>query len=159
MQWHKDFLEWFGFDVIYSYGPPESLSSKDILNISNAALKNEISAIVDNLQSGTDFGARISSESGSIHVIFTNFPNAVPNTNSYLDMIEYNIEKLINGIETYEFKLGKIQNLENQIINIENQRNGLLIILIILSIIILILFITKKKSESGRDYGRNFKKN
>lgn len=148
MKWHEDFLKWFGFSVIYSYGPPESLSTQDIINISIAASKNEVTAIVDNLQSGTDFGARISSESGSIHVIFTNFPNALPNTESYLDMIEYNIQKLINGIQTYEFKQGEIQNLENQIINIEIQRNALFVAFLIttlIAMILLIIYIKRKE--------------
>ncbi len=147
MQWYKDFLEWFGFDVVYSYGPPESLSTQDIINISKAASNNEVTSIVDNLQSGTDLGARISSESGSIHIIFTNFPGAIPNTDSYLDMIEYNIQKLINGISTYEFKQGEILNLENEINHIELQRNALFVGFLLLTLISLILIIIYKKNK------------
>jgi len=147
MQWYEDFLEWFGFNVVYSYGPPEGLSTQDIINISIAASNSEVTAIVDNLQSGTDFGARISSESGSIHVIFTNFPSAIPDTDSYLDMITYNIQKLINGISTYEFKQGEILNLETEIINIEIQRNALFVGFIILALISIILIIIYKKNK------------
>ena len=147
MQWHEDFLEWFGFNVIYSYGPPDSISAQDIVNISLAASNNEVSTIVDNLQSGTDFGARISSESGSIHVIFTNFPGAIPNTESYLDMITYNIQKLTNGISTYEFKQGEIFKLENKIIDIEIQRNALFVGVIILGFISILMIIIYKKNK------------
>ena len=78
MEWQSDFIKWLGLNVISYYAPPESLSTQDMLNISNAAQKNEICVIIDNLQSGTDFGARIASESGASHVIFTNFPGAIP---------------------------------------------------------------------------------
>lgn len=136
MSWHKDFLEWLGFDVVYSYGPPQSLSTQDELDIINAATENEVYVVIDNLQSGTDFGAEVSSKSGATHVIFTNFPGAIPGTDTYLEMIEYNTDKLIEAIKTYEYKKGDIATLEQDIKNLEFQRgifaalSGVFIILI-----------------------------
>lgn len=136
MLWQKDFLEWLGFDVVYSYGPPQSLSTQDELDIINAATENEVYAVIDNLQSGTDFGAEVSSKSGASHVIFTNFPGAIPGTDTYLEMIEYNTDKLIEAINTYEYKKGDIAALEEDIKNLELQRSifaalsGIFIILI-----------------------------
>lgn len=145
MTWQKDFLEWLGLDIAYSYGPPQSLSAQDEVDIINIAENNEICVIVDNLQSGTDFGSRVASESGATHVIFSNFPDAVPKTDTYLDMITYNTELLIDGIDTYEFKKGEIANLEDQINNLEFQRNISIVVSGMLILLSVILFTIYKK--------------
>jgi ABC-type Zn uptake system ZnuABC Zn-binding protein ZnuA len=145
MQWHSDFISWLGLNVSISYLPPESLSMQDMINISNVANKGEIFAIIDNLQSGTDFGAKLASESETSHVIFTNFPGALPGTDTYFDMITYNTEQIINGISTYEYKQGEITELENKISSIELQRNLSLFGIVILVLIACIFLIMYKK--------------
>lgn len=145
MSWQKDFVENLGLNVAYSYGPPQGLSVQDILDIKNAAIDNNVCAIIDNLQSGTEIGADVSSESGASHVIFTNFPGAIPGTDNYLDMITYNTEQLIGGIENFEYKKGDISELESQISNLEIQRNASIILAIIFVILSLIFYILYKK--------------
>ena len=145
MEWQSDFIKWLGLNVINNYAPPESLSTQDMINISNAAHAYEISAIIDNLQSGTDFGARISSESGSSHVILTNFPGAIPGTYTYLDMITYNTEQIINGISTYYYKQGEIAELESYASGLELQRNILLFLVVIFGLLVSIILILYKK--------------
>jgi len=145
MKWQKEFLEWLGLNVIYSYGPPQGLSSQDQLNVINAASTNDICAIVDNLQSGVEFGAKVASETGASHIIFTNFPGAIPGTNTYLDMITYNTEQLTKGIQTYEYKQGDISKLQKQVSDLELQRNILLLLTIIFAILIVILLLIYKK--------------
>ena len=145
MQWQQDFLEWLGCNVTSSYGPPEGLSTQDMLNVAKAASSEEICAIVDNLQSGTDFGARIASESGASHVIFTNFPQAIPGTDTYLKMISYNTEQLINGIATFEYKQGEIATLGQKVSLLELERNVSLLVVAILGISAFILLLLYKK--------------
>jgi ABC-type Zn uptake system ZnuABC Zn-binding protein ZnuA len=128
MEWQQEFLEWLGAQVTFSYGPPEGLSTQDMLNVSNVAAEGNIAAIVDNLQSGTDFGSHIASESGASHVIFTNFPGAVPGSDTYLEMITYNTQQLLNGIATYEYKQGDIASLESQLHSMELQRKMALVV-------------------------------
>jgi ABC-type Zn uptake system ZnuABC Zn-binding protein ZnuA len=143
MQWQKDFLEWLGLNVTYSYGPPQGLSIQDELEVINSA--ENVYVVVDNLQSGTDFGARVASESGASHVIFTNFPEAIPNTDTYLDMITYNTEKLIKGIANYEYKLGEISKLQSQISDLELQRNISFAVIAMFIVLTLFLFIILRK--------------
>ena len=143
MQWQKDFLNWLGLNVTYSYGPPQGLSVQDELEVI-AAAENAF-AVVDNLQSGTDFGARVASESGASHVIFTNFPGAIPNTENYLDMITYNAQQLIKGIKTFEQKQGEISDLQSQISNLELQRNISFILALMFVILAFVIFIMYKK--------------
>jgi len=145
MSWQKDFLEWLGLNVTYSYGPPQGLSAQDQIEVINASNQNDVSVIVDNLQSGTDFGGKVASESGASHVIFTNFPGAIPGTDTYLEMIEYNTEQLIKGIETHEYKQGEINTLQNQINDLETQRNISLFLVGIFAILSIVLYMLYKK--------------
>lgn len=145
MSWQKDFVEDLGLNVVHSYGPPQGLSVQDILDIKEAAIDNDVCAIIDNLQSGTEVGAEAASGSGASHVIFTNFPGAVPGTDTYLDMINYNTEQLIEGIQTYEYKKGDIAELESQISNLELQRNSMIVLAVIFVILALVFYIMYKK--------------
>ena len=145
MQWQKDFIESLGLNVTYYYGPPEGLSTQDMLNVSQAASTTDIVAIIDNLQSGTEFGSRIASETGASHVIFTNFPGAVPGSETYLEMLTYNTQQLINGITTYEYKQGDIATLEGQLTTTELQRNTAIILAGIFAILAIVLLIMYRK--------------
>ena len=145
MQWQKDFVEWLDLNVTYSYAPPESLSVQDELDIINAASSGDICAVIDSLQSGTDFGARVTSESGASHIIFTNFPGAIPGTDTYLEMIIYNTNQLTEGIEAYEYKQGGLQELESQISGLEVQRNASLVIAAMFGILACVFVVMYKK--------------
>ncbi|MFW6121873.1 MAG: metal ABC transporter substrate-binding protein [Petrotogales bacterium] len=145
MEWQKDFIEWLGLNVTYFYGSENLLSVQDKLKVSDAASSGDICAVIDNLQSGTEFGAQIASEAGASHIIFTNFPEAVPGTSTYLEMITYNTNQLIDGIATYEYKQGEIAKLENKLSTVELERNASLLGLIILGLLTGTLAIIYKK--------------
>lgn len=145
MKWLEGFFEFLGLNVTYSYGPPQGLSLQDELDVINAASSNEVCAVIDNLQSGTDFGARVASESGASHVIFTNFVDAIPGTETYLDMITYNADQLIKGIAAYEYKKGELAELKSQISNLELQRNIFLVFAVIFVILTLTFYIIYRK--------------
>jgi ABC-type Zn uptake system ZnuABC Zn-binding protein ZnuA len=145
IKWLKDYIEFLGLNITYSYGPPQGLSLQDELDVINAATSNEVCVVIDNLQSGTDFGARIASESGASHVIFTNFVDAIPGTETYLDMITYNTDQLIKGIATYEYKKGELAELKNQISNLEFQRNIFLVFAVIFVILTLTFYTIYRK--------------
>jgi ABC-type Zn uptake system ZnuABC Zn-binding protein ZnuA len=145
MQWQQDFLEWLELNVTYSFGPPQGLSLQDELEIINKVSSEDVYVVVDNLQSGTDFGASVASGLGISHVIFTNFPGAIPGTDTYLDMITYNIYQLIEGIETYVHQEGSFSELQNQVSDLELQRNISIIFTMIFVILVCILLILYKK--------------
>lgn len=145
MQWQKDFLEWIGLNVTYSYPPPESLSVQDELDVITAASQPGVTAVVDNLQSGTAFGARVASETGSSHVIFSNFPGAVPNTDTYLDMITYNTDQLINGILSFDHTSGQTKDLHDQLETMQLQRNAFGITTLLAFVLCIVLFLMYKR--------------
>jgi len=145
MEWQKDFVEYLGLDVVTYYGPEEGLSTQDKLNISNAADNEEVAIIIDNLQSGTEFGEQTAEQTGKIHVVFTNFPGGIENVDSYLDMIKYNTAELVKGIAKYDYKK---ENLDiTEISNFEFQRNLALVIALISIISTILLFVMYKKNK------------
>ena len=52
------FVEWLGFKVIADYPAPEMISTRQFLELLLIGKREKADLIVDNLQSGTDFGTR-----------------------------------------------------------------------------------------------------
>jgi len=97
MSWLQTFIESVGFNVVATYNPPETLSAGDINNLLETAKRENVELVVDNLQIDTDFGASIANQAGAEHVVLTNFPGAIPKTETLAEMLQYNSEQLFNG--------------------------------------------------------------
>jgi ABC-type Zn uptake system ZnuABC Zn-binding protein ZnuA len=118
MGWLKTFIESAGFTVVATFNPPETLSAGDITTLIETAQNESVALVVDNLQIDTEFGAGIASQVGAEHVVLTNFPGAVPNTETLPEMLRYNAEQLFNGTVTWKatstLKAEKV-DLQNQV--------------------------------------------
>ncbi len=101
MNWLKTFIESVGFNVVATYNPPETLSTGDITALLETAQTEGVALIVDNLQIDVEFGAEIASEVGAEHVVLTNFPGAIPNTETLPKMLRHNAEQLFNSTATW----------------------------------------------------------
>jgi ABC-type Zn uptake system ZnuABC Zn-binding protein ZnuA len=101
MRWLKTFIESAGFNVVATYNPPETLSLGETNSLLETAQSEEVSLIVDNLQIDVEFGAEIASEVGAEHVVLTNFPGAIPNTETLPKMLRHNAEQLFNSTVTW----------------------------------------------------------
>ena len=101
MNWLKTFIESVGFKVVTTYNPPETLSSGDITDLLQTEQTEGVALIVDNLQIDVEFGAEIASEVGAEHVVLTNFPGAIPNTETLPKMLRHNAEQLFNSTVTW----------------------------------------------------------
>ncbi len=99
IRWQEGFVRWLGFEVIATYLSPEKLSLKKALELIKKGKEENVMIIIDNLQSGTDFGAKLASELGATQVILSNFPGAIPGTESHLKLIEYNAKQLLDAVE------------------------------------------------------------
>jgi ABC-type Zn uptake system ZnuABC Zn-binding protein ZnuA len=116
MSWLQTFIESAGFTVVATYNPPETLSAGDIANLLDTAQSEGVALVVDNLQIDTEFGAGIASQVGAEHVVLTNFPGAVPNTETLSKMLRYNMEQLFNSTvlwqstSTLRAQRGDLQN-------------------------------------------------
>jgi len=118
MKWQETFVESVGFDVVATYNPPETLSAADITALVETAQREEVALIIDNLQISVEFGARIASQVGAVHVVLTNFPGAVPETGNLTQMFHYNAEQLFEGLRTWRSTSAlraEMESLKNQL--------------------------------------------
>jgi ABC-type Zn uptake system ZnuABC Zn-binding protein ZnuA len=102
MDWQASFVSWLGFDVAVTYGMPEGLSLRDLATLAGEGRDAGATLVVDNLQSGVSFGAKLAHEIGAIHVVLSNFPGAMPATATVLDLFAQNAEALFTAIEPVE---------------------------------------------------------
>lgn len=115
MEWQQSFVEELGFSVVGTYAPPETLSIKDVSDLITTGKNEGAILVIDNLQSGTDVGSEIAAAIGGYHVVLTNFPNAVPETQSISEMLEYNAQQLFDAVRKYYEEEEKILELESQL--------------------------------------------
>jgi ABC-type Zn uptake system ZnuABC Zn-binding protein ZnuA len=118
MGWLKTFIESAGFTVVATFNPPETLSASDITSLVETAQSEGVALVVDNLQIDSEFGAEIASQVGAEHVVLTNFPGAIPNTETLPKMLRYNAEQLSNGTVTWKFTStlrAERSDLQNQV--------------------------------------------
>lgn len=98
-EFQKDFVNWLGFNVIATYPPPEMISTKQFLKLLLKGKTENVALIIDNLQSGTEFGSKLAFDLGATQIVLSNFPGATPETDSYVKLIKYNATQLFNGIK------------------------------------------------------------
>jgi ABC-type Zn uptake system ZnuABC Zn-binding protein ZnuA len=151
MEWQMAFVEWLGFNVTAYYGPPEGLSVQDQLDVTDAASQEEVTMVIDNLQSTTEFGTLVSADTGKSHVVLTNYPSAYPNTYNYLDMIDYNTDKLIEGVKTYDHKRGEIATLEQEVKDLEVQNAAYMsmAVIFLIAAVLMGLVLVRSRSRDG----------
>lgn len=101
MAWQAEFVAWLGFNIVATYGMPENLSLKDLVDLAQVGKENEAVLVIDNLQSGVRFGAKLAREVGAVHVVLSNFPGAMPKTATVLDLFAENAEALFAAIEPF----------------------------------------------------------
>jgi ABC-type Zn uptake system ZnuABC Zn-binding protein ZnuA len=118
MAWLKTFIESAGFTVVATFNPPETLSAGDITDLIVTAQNEGVALVVDNLQIDTEFGAEIANEAGAEHVVLTNFPGAIPKTESLSEMLRYNTQQLFSHTITWRSTSSlkaETDNLRNQV--------------------------------------------
>ena len=103
MKWQKAFVESAGFQVVATYNPPETLSVSDINDLIDTAESEGVALIVDNFQVDVEFGKSIADEVGAEHVVLTNFPGAIPGTESLAEMFRYNAEQLFKSVSAWNY--------------------------------------------------------
>ncbi len=99
MAWQEPFVAWLGFNITATYGIPGDLSLKDLVALTAVGAESEVILVIDNLQSGVSFGAKLAHEVNAIHVVLSNFPGAMPRTATVLDLFAQNAEALFSAIE------------------------------------------------------------
>jgi zinc transport system substrate-binding protein len=97
-QMQADFVQWVGFNLVTSYGRPDSLTPQVVKDLVDQGRAENVTLIIDNLQSGQDAGAGIAEELGCQRVILSNFPGGFDNTETWEKAIDQNIELILGAI-------------------------------------------------------------
>jgi zinc transport system substrate-binding protein len=87
----KELLAWMGLTVVGTYGRPESLSTRDVVRLSQLGRERRVVAVIDNLQSGPHAGKGIAEAVGAAHVALTGFPAE----GGYLAALEQNVDAVL----------------------------------------------------------------
>jgi len=146
MAWLKTFIESAGFTVVATFNPPETLSTGDITDLIATAQSEGVALVVDNLQIDTEFGAGIASEAGAEHVVLTNFPGAIPNTESLSEMLRYNTQQLFSSTVTWRVT----SNLKTETTDLQNQVSLFQLttgLAVIVACVEAVLLLTKRKPK------------
>lgn len=98
----EPFVQWLGLEIVATFPSPETVSTRKFLELLLTGKKESVGLVVDNLQSGTDLGARLASDLNAKHAILTNFPGLIPQTESLVDMLIYNAEQIFQAIGVTE---------------------------------------------------------
>lgn len=137
MAWQKPFSEWIGLQVVEAYQPPETLSVQTVQDLVVKGKNEKVAFVIDNLQSGTTLGAQMAGEIGGRHVVFSNFPEAIPGTDTIAEMIQYNSDQIFSSIKETQTESKEIAQLKSDISSISNQLvifQGISVILLIITI-------------------------
>jgi zinc transport system substrate-binding protein len=92
------FLNWVGLNVVTFYGRPDSLTPQVVKELVDTGKAQNVTLIIDNLQSGQDAGAGLAEELGCARIILSNFPGGFVNTDTWEKAIDKNVDLIINAV-------------------------------------------------------------
>ena len=91
-------VQWMGLNIIAIYGRPDSLTPEVVKELVDTGREENVTLIIDNLQSGQDAGAGLAEELGCKRIIFTNFPGGFDNTETWEKALDYDANLVLQTI-------------------------------------------------------------
>ena len=92
------FVRWAGLNVVAIYGRPDSFTPQVVKDLVDKGKEENVTLIIENLQSGKDAGAGVAEELGCTRIILSNFPGGLDNTETWEKAIDRNIELILEAI-------------------------------------------------------------
>ncbi|GBF33116.1 zinc ABC transporter, periplasmic-binding protein ZnuA [Desulfocucumis palustris] len=92
------FIKWAGFNVAGIFGRAEDMSPKDIEDLIKLGQSNNVTLVLDNLQSGKEAGIGIAREIGAAQLTLNNFPGGIPDTATWAQAIAKNVDMLLETL-------------------------------------------------------------
>ncbi|MCK4273693.1 MAG: zinc ABC transporter substrate-binding protein, partial [Dehalococcoidales bacterium] len=91
------FVKWVGLNVVAFYGRPDSFTPQVTKELVDMGRQENVTLIIDNLQSGQDAGAGVAEELGCQRIILSNFPGGFDNTETWEKAIDRNIDLILEA--------------------------------------------------------------
>lgn len=92
------FVKWAGFNVAGIFGRAEDMSPKDIEDLIQLGQANNVTLVIDNLQSGKEAGIGIAREIGAAQITLNNFPGGIADTDTWAKAITRNVDLLLETL-------------------------------------------------------------
>ena len=92
------FVKWVGFNIITTYDRNDPSIPQVVRELVDTGREENITLIIDNLQSGQDAGLPIAMDIGCRRIILSNFPGGFDNTETWEKAIDRNIELILEAI-------------------------------------------------------------
>jgi len=92
------FVEWAGLNIITTYDRNDPSIPQVVRELVDTGREENITLIIDNLQSGQDAGKGIAEELGCRRIILSNFPGGFDNTETWEKAIDRNVELILEAI-------------------------------------------------------------
>jgi zinc transport system substrate-binding protein len=92
------FVKWTGLNVISTYGRPETLTIQVKKELVDTGKANNVSLVIDNMQTGGEAGKSLAEELGVKHIVLSNFPGGYDNTETWEKAIDKNIDLILSAI-------------------------------------------------------------
>jgi zinc transport system substrate-binding protein len=93
------FVKWTGLNIVGTFGRPDSLTPQVVKDLIDLGKAENVTLIVDNLQSGQDAGKGVAEELGCKRIILSNFPGGFDNTDTWEKAISHNVELILGTID------------------------------------------------------------
>jgi len=92
------FVKWMGFKVVGTYARAEEFTPSGLHKLTQAARKNRVRIVIDNLQSGPTAGSELAKDIGAAHVTLSNFPGGFAGTTTWSACIQDNVSRVLKGM-------------------------------------------------------------
>ena len=92
------FLKWVGLNVVTFYGRSDTLTPQVVKDLVDKGREENVTLIIDNLQSGQDAGAGIAEELDCQRIILSNFPGGFEDTETWEKTIDENIRRILEVV-------------------------------------------------------------
>ena len=103
MKWQKAFVSWLGLNIVAEYGPPEKLSAADVEELLKTGREEKVALVIDNLQSGVEFGRSLAERLDAVQVVLTNFPYTDPELVNLTEVMKRNANMIFDAVSKYEY--------------------------------------------------------
>jgi zinc transport system substrate-binding protein len=94
-----DFLTWAGFKVVGTFDSAAALTPQAVKDLVDKGKTNGVTLVVNNLQDSEDAGKGIAASLGAKNLNLSNFPGGFPNTATWAQAVDYNVNLLLNAIK------------------------------------------------------------
>ncbi len=93
-------VAWTGLSVVATYPDPDSMTPALVADLVDQGIENDVTLIVDNLQSGQDAGAGIAEELDCQRIVLTNFPGGFEDTETWAKALDWDIDVILAAVSS-----------------------------------------------------------